>query len=51
MEATVSGAADDFTVEFETDGNAIPFKVSYRTAREYEEFAGKRFFLLIETVH
>jgi hypothetical protein len=49
MEATVPGAADNFTVEFETDRKAIPFKVSYGTAREYEEFAGKRGFLLIET--
>ncbi|MBT2678662.1 LysM peptidoglycan-binding domain-containing protein [Bacillus sp. ISL-35] len=45
MEATVSGAADNFTVEFETDGKAIPLKVSYGAAREYEEIAGRRVFV------
>ncbi|MEW8971277.1 MAG: LysM peptidoglycan-binding domain-containing protein [Mesobacillus sp.] len=42
MEATVNGAADNFTVEFEADGKAIPLKVSYKTARKYEELAGQR---------
>ena len=42
MEATVNGAADNFTVEFEVDGKAIPLKVSYKTARKYEEMAGQR---------
>jgi LysM repeat protein len=45
MEATVTGAADNFTVEFETDGKAIPLKVSYETARKYEDFAGQRVFV------
>lgn len=40
IEATVTGAADNFTVEFETDGEAVPLKVSYGTARKYEELAG-----------
>jgi LysM repeat protein len=42
MEATLNGAADNFTVEFEADGKAIPLKVSYKTARKYEELAGQR---------
>ena len=42
MEATISGAADNFTVEFETDGEAVPLKVAYKTARKYEELAGQR---------
>ena len=42
MEGIVTGAADNFTVEFETDGKAIPLKVSYGTARAYEELAGQR---------
>ena len=42
MEATVNGAADNFTVEFETDGKAIPLKVSYGTARKYQELAGQQ---------
>ena len=42
MEATVTGAADNFTVEFETDGEALLLKVSYKTARNYEELAGQR---------
>ncbi|WP_213370055.1 LysM peptidoglycan-binding domain-containing protein [Mesobacillus boroniphilus] len=42
MEATVTGAADNFTVEFETDGEAVPLKVSYKAARKYEELAGQR---------
>ncbi|WP_079506384.1 LysM peptidoglycan-binding domain-containing protein [Mesobacillus jeotgali] len=42
MEATVNGAADNFTVEFETDGKAIPLKVSYGTAGQYQELAGQR---------
>lgn len=41
MEATVTGAADNFTVEFENDGQATPLKVSYGTARKYEELAGQ----------
>jgi LysM repeat protein len=45
MEATVTGAADNFTVEFETDGKAVPLKVSYGTARKYEEFPGQRVFV------
>jgi LysM repeat protein len=45
MEATINGAADNFTIEVESDGKAIPLKVSYGTAREYEEFAGQRVFL------
>ncbi|WP_226679107.1 LysM peptidoglycan-binding domain-containing protein [Mesobacillus jeotgali] len=42
MEATVSGAADNFTVEFETDGKAVPLKVSFGTARKYGELEGHR---------
>ncbi|MCM3123795.1 MULTISPECIES: LysM peptidoglycan-binding domain-containing protein [unclassified Mesobacillus] len=42
MESTVNGAADNFTVEFETDGKAIPLKVSYGTARKYQELAGQQ---------
>jgi hypothetical protein len=42
MEATVNGAADNFTVEFEADGKAVPLKVAYKTARKYEELAGQR---------
>ena len=42
MEATVTGAADNFTVEFETDGEAVPLKVSYKTARKYGELSGQR---------
>ncbi|MBT2691806.1 LysM peptidoglycan-binding domain-containing protein [Bacillus sp. ISL-55] len=45
MEATINGAADNFTIEVESDGKAIPLKVSYGTARKYEEFAGQRVFL------
>jgi LysM repeat protein len=45
MEAIVNGAADNFTVEFEADGKAIPLKVSYGTARKYEDFAGQRIFI------
>jgi LysM repeat protein len=45
MEATVNGAADNFTVEFETDGEAVPLKVSYKTAQNYEELAGQRVFV------
>ncbi|WP_246017758.1 muramidase family protein [Mesobacillus subterraneus] len=41
MEAKVVGAADNFTVEFETEGHAIPLKVSYGTAREYQNLAGQ----------
>lgn len=42
MEAIVTGAADNFTVEFETDGEAVPLKVSYKTARKYEDLAGQQ---------
>ncbi len=42
MEATVTGAADNFTVEFEIDGKAIPLKVSYGTAREYQHLTGQQ---------
>ena len=42
MEAIISGAADNFTVEFETDGEAIPLKVSYGTARDYGELEGQQ---------
>ncbi|WP_158651617.1 LysM peptidoglycan-binding domain-containing protein [Mesobacillus jeotgali] len=45
MEAIINGAADNFTIEVENDGKAIPLKVSYGTAREYEEFAGQRVFV------
>lgn len=41
MEATVAGAADNFTVEFTRNGHAIPLKVAYGTARKYQELAGK----------
>ena len=41
MEATVAGAADNFTVEFTQNGHAIPLKVAYGTARKYQELAGK----------
>ncbi|WLR55334.1 LysM peptidoglycan-binding domain-containing protein [Mesobacillus subterraneus] len=41
-EATIIGAADNFTIEVESDGEAIPLKVSYGTAREFEEIAGRR---------
>nr|WP_081742134.1 LysM peptidoglycan-binding domain-containing protein [Mesobacillus boroniphilus] len=40
MEAIINGAADNFTIEVESDGKAIPLRVSYGTARKYEEFAG-----------
>ena len=42
MEATINGAADNFTVEFETDGKAVPLKVSFGTARKYGELEGQR---------
>ncbi len=42
MVASINGAADNFTVEFEADGKAIPLKVSYGTARKYQEMAGKQ---------
>jgi LysM repeat protein len=42
MEATVAGAADNFTVEFTQNGQAIPLKVAYGTARKYQELAGNR---------
>lgn len=45
MEAIINGAADNFTIEVENDGKAIPLKVSYGTAREYEDFAGQRVFV------
>ncbi|GAM12651.1 cell wall-binding protein [Mesobacillus selenatarsenatis SF-1] len=45
MEATVTGAADNFTIEVESDGKAIPLKVSYGTARKYQDFAGQRVFI------
>jgi LysM repeat protein len=45
MEATVNGAADNFTVEFETDGKAVPLKVSYGMARKYQELAGQQVFV------
>ena len=41
MEATINGAADNFTVEFETDGKAVPLKVSFGTARKYGELEGQ----------
>jgi LysM repeat protein len=41
MEATVAGAADNFTVEFTQNGHAIPLKVAYGTARKYQKLAGK----------
>ena len=40
MEATVTGAADNFTVEFDKNGQAIPLKVAYGTARKYQELSG-----------
>lgn len=45
IEATINGAADNFTIEVESDGKAIPLKVSYGTAREYEDIAGQRVFV------
>lgn len=42
MEATVAGAADNFTVEFTQNGQAIPLKVAYGTARKYQELAGDK---------
>jgi LysM repeat protein len=41
MDAIVTGAADNFTVEFEADGEAIPLNVAYGTARDYQELAGQ----------
>lgn len=40
MTATVTGAADNFTVEFDKKGKAVPLKVAYGTARQYQELAG-----------
>lgn len=42
MEATVAGAADNFTVEFTQDGKAIALKVAYGTARKYQELSGNQ---------
>lgn len=42
MEATVAGAADNFTVEFNQNGQAIPLKVAYGTARQYQELSGDK---------
>ena len=44
MEGIVTGAADSFTVEFESDGVAFPLKVSYKAARKYAGLAGQRVF-------
>lgn len=40
IEATIAGAADNFTVEFTQNGHAIPLKVAYGTARKYQELSG-----------
>jgi hypothetical protein len=45
VEATVTGAADNFTVEFEIDGKAIPLKVSYGTAQKYQQLSGNPLFV------
>lgn len=45
VEATVTGAADNFTVEFDIDGKAIPLKVSYGTAQKYQQFSGNPLFV------
>lgn len=45
MEATVVGAADNFTVEFDIDGKAIPLKVSYGTAQKYQQLSGNPLFV------
>lgn len=42
MEASIAGAADNFTVEFTQNGQAIPLKVAYGTARKYQELAGSQ---------
>jgi LysM repeat protein len=41
VEATVTGAADNFTVEFVTAGLVIPLKVSFGTAQEYQKLDGQ----------
>jgi LysM repeat protein len=45
VEATVTGAADNFTVEFDIDGKAIPLKVSYGTAQKYQQLSGNPLFV------
>jgi LysM repeat protein len=45
VEATVTGAADNFTVEFEIDGKAISLKVSYGTAQKYQQLSGNPLFV------
>lgn len=40
IEAVITGAADNFTVEFSRDGEAIPLKVAYGTTSEYQDMAG-----------
>jgi len=42
MEAVISGAADNFTVEFINNGQAIPLKVAYGTAKNYQEMKGSQ---------
>ncbi|HAQ07092.1 MAG TPA: hypothetical protein DCR24_06070 [Bacillus bacterium] len=45
MTATVTGAADNFTVEFDTNGKSIPLKVAYGTASKYQELSGYELFI------
>lgn len=45
ISASVVGAADNFTVEFTSNGRSIPLKVAYGTAQSYEKYAGQQVIL------